>query len=334
MKFPRWISSGRFSLLFSGVVGGLALYLALRRVDLSAVWNSLLRSNPWYVGLAAGYILLNHLAKTVRCKYLLGAESTRVSLWQCFQAVMVAQMLNLAYPGRLGDLARAYWIGRLGPGTTFVFGTIVVEKSLDMVFYVGLLVWLMIWIPLPVWMRGSVYPLVVLTLLALIGIVLLLYRKRWVIRFLEYLLTWFPERVRHYLSNRLQAGISSVNVLSTQQGVVWLAVWSLVLWISAILTNSMVLGAVGLDLPVSAAVFILLAVQAGITFAQVPMAIGIFEYLSILTLAVFGISQPQALSFGFLLHGLIIFPVLVLGLVFLVWAGLGPQRLAVFIDER
>ena len=50
--------------------------------------------------------------------------------------LLAGQMLNTIFPARLGDLARAYVLGGMGPGRTYVLGTIVLEKMLDSIAYI------------------------------------------------------------------------------------------------------------------------------------------------------------------------------------------------------
>jgi uncharacterized membrane protein YbhN (UPF0104 family) len=62
-----------------------------------------------------------------------------------------------------------------------------------------------------------------------------------------------------------------------------------------------------------ATLLVLIGLMAGIAVPSVPGRIGIFEYICVLALAVFGIKQTQALTYGILLHAVVFLPVLVLG---------------------
>jgi uncharacterized membrane protein YbhN (UPF0104 family) len=59
----------------------------------------------------------------------------------------------------------------------------------------------------------------------------------------------------------------------------------------------------------------------------VPGRIGIFEYICVLTLAVFGISQSAAFAYGILLHSLVFIPPTLLGLFFLITLGLPVRQM-------
>lgn len=135
------------------------LYLALRDVDFDAMWDALRRADwRWLVPMVA-VALLSHLVRAWRWTLLLEAivppaeargdgedapaagEPLRVpGLGLAFASVMIGYMVNYAAP-RLGEVARTANLSRRArlpfPG---VFGTVVVERILDVVMLGGLLV--------------------------------------------------------------------------------------------------------------------------------------------------------------------------------------------------
>jgi hypothetical protein len=69
-----------------------------------------------------------------------------------------------------------------------------------------------------------------------------------------------------------------------------------------------------------------LVLQAGISMPSVPGRIGLFEYLCVLTLSLFGVSQEEALSYGIVLHALVFLPTILLGVLALMGVGMRPER--------
>jgi hypothetical protein len=122
----------------SFVLGGGLLYLALRGVDFAAVGAALAEAEwGWVLALVAA-ALAAHALRAWRWKLLLetlpdtgGATGGRVPFRVAFASVMIGYMVNYAAP-RLGEVARAANVAaqtRLPfPG---VFGTVVVERVLD-----------------------------------------------------------------------------------------------------------------------------------------------------------------------------------------------------------
>ena len=128
----------------SFVLAGTLLYLALRGVDLSEVLGALKRANyAWLLPLIA-VTLLSHLVRAWRWQILLAAlpevESRRTSLTTAFSSVMIGYMVNYAAP-RLGEVARTANLARRERiGFSAVFGTVFVERILDMLVLSGALV--------------------------------------------------------------------------------------------------------------------------------------------------------------------------------------------------
>src|SRR5687767_6886033 len=101
-------------------IGGLCLYLAVRGVSFSDVARALAGANPAYIVLALLSVAANTVAKGVRWKVLMGAAGEHVPLRRFLAVLIVGQTLNWLLPARLGDLSRAYILGRIGRGRLFV----------------------------------------------------------------------------------------------------------------------------------------------------------------------------------------------------------------------
>ncbi|NNF57405.1 MAG: flippase-like domain-containing protein [Rhodothermaceae bacterium] len=125
------------ALLGSLLLGGGLLFLALRGVDFGMVWTALQTATyGWLLPLIL-LTILSHVLRAWRWQLLLGAlpdehgQMKRPSFRVTFYSVMIGYMVNLAAP-RLGEVARAANVSaqtRLRfPG---VFGTVVVERVLD-----------------------------------------------------------------------------------------------------------------------------------------------------------------------------------------------------------
>jgi uncharacterized protein (TIRG00374 family) len=321
----------KLTLLAGVALSALTLYLALRNVDLNEVWGALAQARPLYVLLALASVALNTLAKTVRWRVLLGEPGRSVPLMRLLMALLSGQMLNTLYPARIGDLSRAYVIGgeqnhhgRLG--RTFTLGTVLLEKLLDLLVYVLLFLLLIVLIPLPAWVNNSLYTFALAIVVAAAGVGLAAYRPGWLLRIAKYILAWFPTRLRRYVLARIQDGLDSLKVLHSRTDLLRLAGWSALVWGTAVLNNQLALLALDIHLPWTASLLVLMVLQAGISIPSVPGKIGIFEYSCVLALGVYGIAQAPALSYGILLHAIVLVPSTLLGLVFFWMLGLSASR--------
>jgi uncharacterized protein (TIRG00374 family) len=307
-------------------ISGLALYLALRDVDIQQVWQTLISARLSFILLALSSVAVNTAAKSFRWKVLVGPPGEKISFWQYLIILLVGQMLNTLFPARMGDLSRAYVLGGKGPGRTYVFGTVMLEKVLDSISYALLFFVLLVFIPLPAWIGGSIFMFVGVTLVISAGIALLIFRRGWFIRFCDLLLGKLPQKMRMWLEPRIQSGLASLDVIKRGDDALKLIAWTIVIWLTAILTNQITLLALGIRLPLTASLLILIGLQAGISLPSVPGRIGIFEYICVLALSLFLIDQTIALGFGFLLHGIVLVPSTLIGLISFWYLGLAKER--------
>ena len=311
----RWLSGIVISLI--------AIYLTTVGLDYRSVWANLVQANLALLVLALVSISVNNIAKAVRWKILMSERGAAVSMLQALRLHLIGQMLNSVLPARAGDLSRAYMTGDLGVARTFVLGTVAVEKIIDMLCYVLIFALLLLLMPLPAWVSQPAYLLVVFTALAVGAIIVVLLYRRGGGDLSAQVVAWLPAHLRERVGTMLTDGLESIHVLTDSHKLLRVALWSVLIWLTAALTNYGVLAALGIVTSPVAALFSLFVLVAGINLPSAPGNIGVFEYLCVLALAVFGVERTAALSFGVLLHVLVLLPPALGGLA-AVW--LGGQR--------
>ncbi len=319
MQFVRQLlRSPYFRLAFWVIAIGLMLYLALRDVSLADVWQALRQADLRFVWLALLSVMINIWSKTARWQVLISSPGKGIGFGKISMGLLAGQTLNWFLPGRVGELYRLYVIGGMGPGRTYTLGTIAIEKVLDMLAYALLFLLLLLILPLPGWINNSGVTFSIITGVVTLGFVLLAVNPRWVAQIFEKSTGWIPERFRSLLVDRVQSGLASLMVVRRRSDLLKLAALTLLTWISAVCTNSLVAQSLGLRIPWTAAGIVLIVLQAGISVPTVPGRIGLFQYLCILSLALFGIGQVSGLSFGILLQAIIFIPPTLFGL-FSLW---------------
>ena len=328
----RSFLSSRYSRLALGVlIAGASLYLALRRVSFEEVTAVFLQADLLLVSGALASVAANNVAKAARWKTLLGRESRKVSLTWSLMVILASQALNTLYPARVGDLSRVYIGGEKASGRAFVLGTVVLEKLFDMLSYVVLFLILFLLIPLPSWVNQSVIFFVAITF-AGIGLVLfLVYRLEWFTQVIDRYAHRLPGGIQSRVQAWLHSGLESLDIFYNRRALLLVAFWSLLVWATAVLTNHLTLLALDIRLPMTAPILVLIVLQISMSIPAVPGRIGIFEYLCILSLAVFGIPQAPALSYGILLHIVALLPQTLIGLVCV--GALGMDHRSAVLEE-
>jgi hypothetical protein len=74
--------------------------------------------------------------------------------------------------------------------------------------------------------------------------------------------------------------------------------------------------AFALRLPIVAAVSLFVALQFGAVVPSSPGLVGVVHFIAVAVLSLFGVDHDVALSYGFVLHLVMVGPVVVLGLFF------------------
>jgi uncharacterized membrane protein YbhN (UPF0104 family) len=137
--------------------------------------------------------------------------------------------------------------------------------------------------------------------------------------------TWLGARLARWpnarwqtLARQLELGLAGLGGLSSPL-VVHVLGWTVVAWALAALTNHLTFAALGLALPWTAAWFVLLVLQVGVAVPSSPGKLGIFQYLCILALSVFGVERSAGLAYGLVLQGIVFLPPIVWGAWFVGW---------------
>lgn len=299
-------------------MSALFLWLAFRQVHLREVWNALRQANLWLVGAALAAFLATQGVKATRWKALFYPEHRERRLGKLMGVIYIGQMVNAAIPARLGEVARAYLLARAESiSAAYVLGTIVLEKALDSLMLLLVVLITSIFMPFPSWVKGS-------SLVVSGGMVVLLGVMTALSRWEDRLPDWVKRAVapqswlgRLGVMAAIQRAALSLRPLKSLRMNLVLWGWSAGNWALMILTNALVFWAFGLQLPWTAAPLLLAILNIGIIVPSSPGRIGIFHYLCVLTLGLYGVDPALALACGIVLHAIVYLPIFLLGVYFL-----------------
>jgi uncharacterized protein (TIRG00374 family) len=328
-----WWASARFWL---GILtSAAAVYLALRGVRWAEVAAALSSANVLLVLLSLGLVLVTNWVKGMRWRLLLHPLERRVPVGRCVSVLYAGQLANAVLPLRLGEVVRAYLIGDIeGVGRVFAFATIVVEKAFDSVMLLLLFAVLAPFVPLPLWSRGS--SLVASGLLAVLLVLLIVVtsQQRRISGLLE---LWADSRPHLGILRSVQRVVEASAKLSALRDAPFLLRlwgWSGIIWLLGVVNNQVMLWAVHLAPGPLAAPLVLAVVTTGTILPTSLLQIGVFHYLCILTLGMFGVEQHAALTYALLLHSVVYVPMVAGGVLGLWSENCDLHRLAGSLTER
>ncbi|MBU0510838.1 MAG: flippase-like domain-containing protein [Chloroflexi bacterium] len=280
------------------VVSLIALTIVFYFVDWQDVVAAFKQADYRYLLLALPVYLVAYAARALAWRTLLKEE---VSFQRTFLTMSAGYLLNNILPFRLGELGRAFLLGRHGLGFWRVFSTIVIERAFDMILAAGLLLG-----TLPfVWGAPQSRQVALIVgggvLIGLAALHLLARYRDWAMAQFEKLGgRW--QRVRKFGAERLPAFFDGLSVLVDFWRFLRVLGWMTFGWTLAVVYQYLLLLAFVPDAGLLWAAFGLAVSALGVAVPSSPSYIGVYEAAWIGALALFGVPFSTALAYALVGH--------------------------------
>lgn len=313
---------GWLRVLVGALISLCCLVLVLRGVEWNAVAASFgsLRLLPLLAAVTLEFLTFWAIAARWQRLYAPHRPPARGRL---FEILTIAQLVNGVLPAKLGPLVRAYLAGQgESEGVAFALTTIVGEKLAEGASLLLIGAGLLPFVPLAGWLRPATWVGAGLLLVALGLVLWVAFRQEVAGRWLGRLLGRWPRLLR-----AVQSALDALAVWRDRRAVLAVGGWSLLIWAMTALLNHVLLWSLGINAPPAAPLLLLVVLQIGVRVPSSPGSIGVFHYLSVLTLTLFGVERGVAFSYGVLLHLVTYLPPSLLGLAYLIRSGYSLRRL-------
>lgn len=302
-KYWPWLNGGLTAVL---LIGGI-WYLS-RTIHFADIGNALLAADGRFIFLALLIFILNGSVKALRWRVLLAPDEEKsVPYTAVFWSIWLGQFVNVILPFlRVGEISRAYAINQqIGTSKIQAVSTIVIEKSLELIF-LGLTVLLLIpFAALPPNTEQLGILLAITATLFLLGMGIVTAQTERVIQLLRRILTPFPTVVMKWFDQHLISGLNGLTALRSGRSL-WSVGFLSILIISLDIALPYVLFfAFALPLSFSVAVLINVAVALVTTPPTAPGELGIFEAAVFFVLAQVG--QTEALGTAVIVSYAVVF---------------------------
>jgi uncharacterized protein (TIRG00374 family) len=313
-----------------GILLAVALLLwVLRGADPAAVWGQLKQAS---FGLMLVCVALNvghNVFRVWRWRVLLAPFQPGIPFRPMFVAIIVGYMTSWVVPGRLGELVRPMLLSArervpLGP----CIGSIVADRMLDGMSVVVLFV-IGTWIT-PLTGEAAEHETLIragsLTMAALVAgvTVLMLLASSAGVRFEG----WLDRRHRmiRWVGRTTISISSGVKALRSPRLAIQLAAYSLMAWVTIAFATLAGVRAAGADVSLGEILVIQPLLVLGVA-VPTPGGAGSYHGAMKVGLMLFGVSHVTAVSAAFLMHFLIVVPIIVLGTVLLWTDGISWKEL-------
>lgn len=303
--------------IIGSIISAIFLYLALRGIEWNVLWRVLGETRVVYVVPAIAAGLLSHYTRSYRWKFML-IPLKSISTNSLFSATMIGFMANNLLPARLGEIVRAYALGRREQiSRTASFATIVYERIID-VFCLLVLLWVMLMsVPGPQWLRQTALWLLAANVLLMIAMLAMERHRGLVARLVERAARPLSAQARDRISQATRSYLGGLSGMTRVRTLIPIALTSVLVWGFAMLGIYLCFGALGMHVPPVATVALVVLVAMGSMIPSAPAFLGTTQYACVVGLGLFGIGKSEALAYSILYHALQFFPVTILGFYYL-----------------
>lgn len=310
MQRAKW-EVGKLSVGIALSVG--SLVLALRDVDLDAMVATFANVDYALALLSLTTVFLTVVIKAIRWHLLLG-RAPGLSIAKALSFLIIGQMINTVLPLRFGELGRIYLAAeKKQVPAAASFGSIVLEKAIDALVLIISLMAIVPLIVMPGWLVRPALLMGASAGLVLAALVLILCRRNLASAMFAKVRALTPWRILSVLDRHIDAFAASLQAVGDKRHALAIAAWSGAIWLLSVATNYLAFLAMGLDLPLLAAIFLLIVLQVGVAIPSAPGRIGVFQAVTVLGLSPFGIDPTTALGYSVLLYVIVFIPVTLVG---------------------
>lgn len=290
-------SRRRWAFPLSILLAGFFLYYALRGVDWAGVANVIAGMRWQYVLIGTCLTCVALFLRSLRWRVLLNAEGD-FDVWTVFAANMAGYLGNNFLPARAGEVVRSVLIsGRSRLTKAYVLTTALSERVVDVIALVlaGSLALLSV-SPKPQWLETASRTMTLLAAVAALAAVLLPRMRPLARRLLDRLP--LPRAIGAWLARLLDQVVLGLRAFHDRGRFTKFVLLTGAVWLSD--AGATVVGGAALGLHVSwtAAVLVLAGLGFGAALPATPGNVGIYQFVMVSTLGLFGTSRDGALAFA------------------------------------
>ncbi len=307
MKKRQWIT------LLGFAISLLLLYLSLKDIRLHDILETLRHADLKYVFLPLLFIFGAASGASYRWARVSGTD---VHFRETFTALIIGLFINNVLPARIGELARAYVLSRKKGFTfTYSFSTVLVDRFFDLT---GLLLLTFFFFPkqqFPPRISQGIYLIIGLAIVCIVGI-LILSRER----FANHLSSKLMKVEKSFLTRFAKTilGIQeNLKRITSPLLILLFAAISFSTWFCMSLALYAVILALNISVPFVCIPFVCALLNMGITIPSSPGYIGLYQFLLVYLLSLFGVPKYEAFAVSLLYHASWYIPYTIIGFLLL-----------------
>lgn len=301
----------------------LFLYLAFRGTDVVGVARQMRDANYLWMAVSVSCLVASHMLRALRWRYFLAPVKQQISFRNACSGVMIGYFVNNMLP-RVGEIVRPYTMTKLEQvPVSAAFGTIVVERLIDMVSFLVLVAAIPFVYHGPLnesfpWLARSGMIISWITFVSLALLIGLMLRRDWTDMLVRWIVRLLPEKAGASAQRLAHSFLDGFMFLKRPRQFLVIGVLSALIWVLYILMMYTAFFSFGLQdrLDLGAALVVQAISSIGVAIPT-PGATGGYHAFTSQTLArLYHLDQTAALGFATLTHAAGFVVVSVIGLYF------------------
>lgn len=272
--------------------------------------------------------------RALRWRYIL-QQSKEIPVLDVYSALCIGFMANMVLPMRAGELIRAYVISKKEQlSLSNVFGTIVLERMLDLFATIVLLV-IVLFVASPpnispeVWvsLKKGGATITVLFVMATLFLVMMVHNYTKFTSFMNYFYRILPTGLSGKIENLLDSFKDGLKTLEEGKHVFAAGIYNIFVWICIFAMNFSLLAMFDIDVSLEMTLVISLFIVFGVMVPSSPGFVGPLHAAIIIALGLYGIQFDEALGIAIVIHLVIFFLLVIPGFFFLWYSGLSFSKI-------
>ena len=289
------------------------LALAMQQVDWARTASTLRDADWLLVSLGIVAAVATIVTFSFRWRLLL-SSTAELSVNDTFAYIMIGYLANIVFPLRLGEVARAVLLGKKHRiSASLVFGSVVLERTLDLLTVLLLAVAISFAIDIPPVIRAGMMILAGAGLVMLVALLFLSRSENRVFGWVGRLSGFAPRILAERLTMLVERFAEGLSALRHGRELGLVLCLSALAWTIAGTASVSFIAAFHLPAPWYAGFFVLTVTNLGSAIPSSPGFIGVYHYLAVMALSVWVPDKSEALAYAIGTHGISVLLNILLG---------------------
>jgi uncharacterized protein (TIRG00374 family) len=266
-----------------------------------------------------------------RWRTILEPSAGAIPFGPLWRSTAIGMMMNNVFPFRAGEFARAFALTREVPRVriTTALGSLAVDRIFDAIVLLALMFGALLdpAFPSGTTIMGRTVPqLAAGGIAAVVGLLVVCYfmvlQHGRVMQIVGWIARHTLPRHEDTVVKLVEHGVGGLAVLKDTRRFVAVFLWALLHWLMQAMSFYLAFLAVGIDAPITAALFLQGMIGIGVAIPSSPGFFGVFELAATVGLGIYGVPNALAISWAIGYHILTFIPITVIGAVYFTRIGL------------